>query len=299
MNPFTLKRIIINGIDRMPTTMTDSPQTLTQLIASSFKVYGRIVASTLVLVLLLAILGFVPRLFALLIGQNVFVELPYLSPYRLWLLVSDIFSLLIFTALLWSAYRALIKKPVSIGEAIAKAIQKFPHVIVAVLILWAMFFIISLTATALFALMNHQQILFGHSTTGILFTSLVFLIQVGLILFFIILFYFYLPIILLENKGVIQALGYSATLVWNQWWRVFALQIFPWVCFVICLFILKYFIQLPVHIYFTAPEPLTLVSTIINLILFLIFIPWIVSILFVQFRDLEIRKNIVPKIQYE
>ena len=102
-----------------------------------------------------------------------------------------------------------------------------------------------------------------------------------------------MPLIAIENKGIVAALERSMRLAWNHWLRIFLMQMTPWFCYLIFLSILKFIFRINVHIYFTNTLVHPLWTSVLQMIIFALFIPWVAAILLVQLKDLELRKHIV------
>ena len=81
-------------------------------------------------------------------------------------------------------------------------------------------------------------------------------------------------------------------LVWNHWWRVFSVQATPWLCYLFLLFSLKYVLGINIHIYLLGQTSHSVLISLLHLLIFAIFIPWVAAILVVQLKDLELRKSL-------
>lgn len=272
-----------------------TPETTGQLVVRSLKLYKSIFVYVVLLALLSSVCAFIPRLMGLLVGENIFIILPALSPYRLWLIVPDIINVLIFTAILWQTNCVSIKKRCTVLESFRQALKKFPAVLVAVVVLWIIFFLINLGFLGFYSLLSHKETVMTLQTNGTLISSIGLAVQLILGIFLMVLFFFYIPLVLLENKTITGALTKSARLVWGYWFRTVFLQLIPWACYLVALIIIKYVALLPVHIYFFPAEPRTLFGTVVNLIIFALFIPWFASMMLTQLHDLELRKKNLDK----
>ena len=98
-------------------------------------------------------------------------------------------------------------------------------------------------------------------------------------IFILISFMFAVPLILFDHKGCIEALKASYKLVWGNWWRTF------------------FILAVPMFIMFTAEALVqTLIKNLVvtNLLIAvigLIVIPYVQSLILVQFNDLKLRHN--------
>lgn len=270
------------------------PETYWQLLTRSFTLYRRTLPHVFVLSLLLSLTVFIPRLISLMLGHDPFVTVSILSLPRLWLTLLDILSLFIFAAILWRINSFIREGHEPILDDLKVGLHKIPYiftaalfqVVLATLLAYCLFFILLQDVT-----LTQQEIL-SYDPTLI---TIVFLVQFAMAVYLAVLFYFYLAIIVLENKGIIASLEKSAILVWKNGWRTFSLQITPWLFYLLILVILKFIFHAPIHIYYTEGE-YSLFGTGMNLLLFAFFQPWVASVLLVQLRDLELRKKLTNSI---
>lgn len=270
------------------------PQTKRQLIRRSFSLYRHAFIHVIYLSFLLTIMAFVPRFVSLLVGQNIFLGLPAASPQRLWILAINLGSIILFTAIVWRTYCLIQHKHESLGEDITIGLKKVLFIfggailqsllIVSIVLLFSLFiYYVILDKNLLLSNLNWQR-----QTLAIL----LFLCEAFIVIYLFLAFYFYVPTIVIENKGILSSLGKSFSLVKNNWWRTFFVQATPWFVFIICLMAIKYLIRIDINIFFIAPETNPpILATIIQILVFTLLIPWIAATLLVQLRDLELRKQ--------
>lgn len=271
------------------------PAPYSQLIKFSLQVYRRSFNKVLFLSLLLAIVIFLPAIIADLTNHEVFFMDSFFDPRRLWLILVDLFSLIVLVAIIWNIHCVMfgIKEPLI--QDFKMGLQKLAQVLLAVLIQVILIF------AAIFIVYGFETVLFQPRPMvhpgfwGIAFVGLIFGLQIAFILYVSTLFVFYIPIIATENKGIIVALERSISLVWNHWWRTLSVQLTPWFYYTMILIVMKYVLGLNIHFYFTERKIYTLQITILHLVLFTFFIPWITSLLLVQLNDLELRKKLKTK----
>lgn len=277
-------------------TTSPQPETYSQLIRHSFKLYRKVFPHVFFLSLMLSIIAFIPRLLSVIVGQDIFLNLPPFSLYRFWLTLIDFGGLLFFTAVLWRIYCYLTDAHESMADDIKIALKKFIYIFVASLLqtLLVLGIVFCFVVLYFFIFMREGELLIAVNIADQLTLSLIFMSQIALVIYVFFLFYFYLPIILIENKGIFYALAKSAELVWKNWWRTFYVQLTPWLVYLICLLIVKHIFRIDVHIYFSQPEYQSLLVTCLHILLFAAFIPWLGTTLILQLRDLELRKNRVP-----
>ncbi len=280
-------------VEPMQITSATQPETIGRLLRRSLTLYRAAFRHIVLLAFVVAITAFIPRLLAIAIGQDLFLDFSYFTPYKLWLLVIDITSLIFFTAILWSMQCVLNGDHETIADDMKIALKKIPLIIVAAFIQMLMVGLVNAIALGLYLLLKQHNLLLAPTTEGVILTSLVLVSQFVIDIYLFFLLIFYLPLILTENAGIISSLKRTILLVWNNWWLTFWVQSFPWVCYFFALCIIKFVAQINIHIFFIAPvERYSLLATILHIFLFAIFIPWSAATLLVQLRDLELRKQV-------
>jgi len=278
----------------MSVTWATQPETYRQQIKRSLKLYKASFSHVIFLSLLLSLIAFVPRLLTLLIGQDIFLSVPFLNRPRLWLFLIDVTGLFVFTALLWRIRCVITEAHESILTDMKIAIRKLPLIVGAALIQSFLFFVIGVTAFVyLYYFKQYDMITtMYHANHMVVIPMIVFLFNSLVPIYLFFLFLFYLPLILTEDKGIFSAIKKSALLVWGNWWRTFWLQITPWMIYFLILVVVKRCFHLPIHIYFLIGEPSSWGATLFHIMLFALFIPIVGSTLLVQLRDLELRKAV-------
>lgn len=114
----------------------------------------------------------------------------------------------------------------------------------------------------------------------LLFSVIMFLLaKVNLLIFLGIMFVYYIPLILFENNGPIQAIINSARLVWGSWWRTFTLLI---ICLMLPLGVLGYYLP-----------PIPFVVGIVNCIALVVWSPLCVAIWLEWYHELRARHIIL------
>jgi len=277
--------------DDMASLISKKPETYLQLLRRSGRLYADTFFKVLLLAFLLSIVTFIPRLISVMVGQDLFLNLPLVSLRRLWLLLVDIVSLFFFIAILWRLYCHEYARDEPIGEDMATSLQKTPRVIVAALIQFGFLLLVALTVWGISLLITHTPLGPTLNYENLAVISIMFILQTLFVFYIYILLYFYAPLIANENNGIIASLKRSATLVWGNWWRTFLLQITPWFCYFLLLILIRFLIGIDIHIYYMSNMLETFAATILNIILFAFFIPWVAAVMVVQLRDLELRKK--------
>lgn len=283
----------------MNISLSEAPESYSRLLLRSLRLYVASFFRVFFLSLILSFIVFIPRLYSEFLGQNLFSTLPVTSPQRLWLTLIDFASLIFFTGVLWRIHCFMTNAHESMVDDIKISLKKFPYILIAGIlqnIVFILIFIIYM-ATMFFYGMFHQNALTTEHWYFDLFKQnylflLSFLIPVAAFFYMFFEFYFYLPIILLENQGIISSLKKSVILVWKNWWKVFLLQITPWLIYLICLVIIKNVFKISIHIYYVEPDiEYTIPATLFHLVFFAIFIPFVATTMMVQLKDLELRKR--------
>lgn len=279
----------------MESILPSEPKPYKDIIWRSLVLYRVSFTKIFLFSLLLAIIVFIPRIMSDIIGQDIFTSLNPLNPYRLWLIVVNLVSLIFFIAILWHMHCVVRNKHEPFIEDFAIGAKKSLYVFIAGIIQSAIIFAFGVIIYGFLFLLHHFQLLFIHTLLGVILTTLIFFGQFILLMYVATLFIFLIPLIAIENKGIINALEKSVSLVWNHWWRVFSTQLTPWVFYVGLLIILKYVLKIDIHIYFTQKEQLNLWVTLLNIGLFTLYAPWVAALLLTQLKDLEIRKKLASE----
>lgn len=176
--------------------------------------------------------------------------------------------------------------------------QHFHHIFkahttfIAAIVESAIVFAVTVLMFYIQLLLYQHQLLFYQNLLGLLLTIAIFIIQFLVILYLSVMFIFFIPLIATENKGIFSSLQKSISLAWNHWWRVFSVQITPWLCYVILLIIIKYALNIDIHIYFIETTAPSLKTSLLHIVIFALYIPWVAALLLVQLKDLELRKRI-------
>lgn len=264
-----------------------------EIFINSFKLYKASFVRVIMLSLVIAFITFVPRFTAIAIGHDIFRTPTIFSPIKLFLILIDLIGLIFFVGILWRMHCVNEGKNEPLKEDLGMGASKVISAFIAGIVQIVWVFAVIAFIFLMHVLLHKYELLFLKTTPGILFTILIFFLEFLIIMYCSMLFVFMLPIIAVENKGVIRALEGSVQLVWDHWWKVFTVQITPWISYLFLLSILRYLLHIDLHIYFLPVGGLSLTATSINLILFIFFIPWITAVLIVQLQDLEYRKKLL------
>ncbi len=273
----------------MELLLPKQPQPNYQLLKRSLRLYRASFSKIILWSFLLALVFFAPRILLELTGKNLFFDLPPLHPQRLlWLELFNVINLMFFIAIIWGMYCTVKHKHEPLLDDIKISAKKILSVFCAA-ILQNLFILIVFFVVTIFNmwLIQHQLSLTGNWLSA-LFLGLLIIGECFLFFYVSMLFLFFLPLIVIENKGMIGALRGSGKLVWNHWWRTFSLQVIPWIVYLLIAFLLLSFFQVDIHFFASVTNFMQL---ILQIIVTMLFTPWIAALLLVQLKDLELRKK--------
>jgi hypothetical protein len=277
----------------MKFALSTRPEISRHVIRRSLSIYRHSFLHVFYLSLLLSTVVFLPHLLSLLVGQDIFVSLPLFSVQRLWLLTLNIAGLVFFVAILWRIYCLVINKHESLAEDFLVGLKKSPSIIVGALFQYIVMILIILLISAFvyFVVLNKNTNLLNANTFHSVLTFLLLISEICLLFLILLAFYFYLPIITIENQGILASLKKSMKVIWGNVGRAMYVQSTPWLAYLLCLVFVKVIVNMNISIYFLSPGRETLLNVLLQIVMFAIFVPWIATTLFVQLRDLELRHN--------
>jgi hypothetical protein len=280
----------------MQVALATQPESVCRLLLRSIKLYVKGLPKVFFFSLLLSIIVFIPRLVALVYGEEITINPSFITTgiHALWGLLIEAGALFVFTSMLWRIRCVLYEEHESLFFDMKIAIKKLPFIIAAAFI-QAVFFTILTTIVIIFGFyltqyqVNTSDVLpFSHT----FFAAILLALNFWFLIYVYYLFIFYLPLILTEDKGIIGSLQQSMMLVWGKWWQTFLVLFVPWLAYIVVLVILRKMFNLDLHIYFIEPIiQSTWSAVIIHIFIFAIFVPWVASVLLIQLRDLELRKK--------
>lgn len=275
----------------MQFTQAVAPESIGQQFFRSLKLYLKSFFHIFPFGLGLAIIAFIPRLISLYAGQEFLVPTSIWNLKSLLLLGIDICGLIFFTAMLWRIKCLIISRKDSIWEDFKTAVKKTPYILVAVIIQAFLFILINIISYGLYMLagLRHMDPTAPVSVNWAIGGVFVFQGMATVYIYF--LFYFYLALILTEDKTALSSLKQSVVLVWKNWWRTFWVQVLPWICYLLILVAIRNVFNLDIRIYFLHNAGLNAYISMLQIVLFAVFIPWPAATVLVQLRDLELRKK--------
>jgi len=275
----------------MDTILPSQPCGYAELIKRSFRLYNISFAKVALLSLMLSIIIFIPRLISDFVGQEIMANIPAISWHRLWITGIHFIGLFFFIAIIWHMYCLTQERREPFMEDLRVGAKKVFYVFVATILQ-------SLVVVALILLIFeiniylHQYNYLPISGEGWILTGIFLIAETFVTLYVSTLFIFLIPLIAIENKGIVGSLERSVYLSWNHWWRIFSAQVTPWICYYFILYFLKFGLKINIHLYFIEHGSHPLWSSLLNILVFAVFIPWVPALLLVQLKDLELRKHI-------
>lgn len=280
----------------MNTTIVASrPSTYRQLIEQSLKLYNNSFPKIILLAFLIGVTTFLPNIIYYFTGLDLnTVQKPTIFDHLLMFLITAI-DVGLFVAILWHMHCELRRRREPLEEDFQMGMKKALLVMIATVVQVVFIFGFALLTMVIPLILYKLNLLaFDNSLLGIL-TFLIFFTQICLLFYVTTWFVFLTPIIATENKSIIKSLGHSISLGWNHWWEIFSLQITPWLIYLLLLMFLRFIVGLNLHIYLLEYKPYSFLGTILHVIIFMFFVPWVAALLLVQLHDLELRKKIAIK----
>lgn len=266
------------------------PSAYGSLIANSVLLYRKTFYRVFLLSLCVALIVFIPRILSTIIGEDIFHRGGPFNLNRLWLIALDFVSMIFIIGIFCRIYFTAKAEHEPISDDLNIGVHKVLSIFFAS-ILQGMILCVCVLACYGLQYILHQYDLLNHDNPiGLFFLFGTFSFQLFIILYILTLFVFVIPLVAIENKGVFNAIEKSVSLTWNHWWRVFSVQMTPWIIYSLVLMGLRDFFHLDIHLYFTELTNPSYLATIINVALFTLYIPWYASLMLVQLRDLELRK---------
>jgi hypothetical protein len=275
----------------MAYTPATQPEPLRQRLARSLHLYRAAFPRVIVISLVLSIVAFMQRIIVLVAGQNPFANLPQGSVERLWLILFDIIVLVLFTVVLWRIRCVMENYFESLQNDLSNTFKKMPRIIGAALVETGLSLCLFFMLVGVIYFMRDQNLFQTTDRLKMVFFVMPLLAQICLNIFIYVLLIFYLPLILTENKHIFEALGKSAGLVWGNWWRTFITLACPWCVYYLTLVVMKNVFQINIPISLFEIPHITLFATIMQILVFALFVSWFAATVLVQLKDLELRKK--------
>jgi len=278
----------MDAVNFMKIALSTHPENYSKVLARSFLLYRRAFFRVIFLSLVLSIIVFIPRILTVILRQDLWADVALFNPKRIGFVLIDLISLTLFTAMLWRIRCVITDMHETFFDDLKTTFRKIPRIIVASLLQIVMVLAMNLLFFVVIYYMHPETASSWKIAVPII---ILFFIQFFLAFCIYLLFYFYLPTILIENEGVISSLTKSASLVWKNLWRTWIVQVTPWLAYLACLLFLQVALKINIHIYFIEDiHPPTWTSTVLHIALFALFLPWTATTMITQLRDLELRK---------
>lgn len=277
----------------MPIKPSMHPETYSELVARSLRLYRGVFPQAFGFALLISIVLFIPRLICVAIGQNVFLTTTKVNQVALLYFAMYLSALWFLAALFWCINcleRGVHKNFIDDVEMAGKRIC---YVLGAAVILFLLSSLVGLLAYLVNEWFWHLKLYsYDKFLTSFLFFVVCFA-QVGVSVWLATLFYFYFPLIVIEHNGILNALKQSAQLVYGKVGQTLRLQLTPWLLYFLVLILIKMVFKLNIHIYFMPQNPgATFYPTLVHIVVLALFIPWGSSMALVQLRDYELRRTV-------
>ncbi len=275
----------------MPIKPSTRPESYSQLVARSLKLYWQALPRTFFFAFLTAIVVFIPRLICVAVGQNVFLKATGSKQILVLYLAIYVSVLWFAAAIIWCINCIERNKHKNFITDIEMAGKRIIYVLGAAVCLFIIASLIGGLGYFLHCLLWHLKLYSLHNDLTVLLFFLVLLLQLGASIFVSTLFYFYFPLIVIEHDGIATALKQSALLVWHKVWMTLGVQLTPWLAYLVTLIAVKMIFKLNIIIYFMPINPVAnFYPVLLHIGILALFIPWASSIMLVQLRDLELRK---------
>lgn len=272
----------------MQYTPSVTPESNVHLLKRSLSLYFKAFPHVILLALITSLIAFTPRLIILIWQHSIFTSA--LNFNKLWIFVFNLAGLIFFTAILWRLQCRMVGNKDTLRNDIITACKKLPRIFVASLIqVFCVMLVNIITLALLMLFLPGGQFQELSLLARIIVLSIIFL-QIIAALYVFFLFYFYLPLILTESKGILSSLKQSAVLAWKNIWRTISFQAIPWLTYLLVIILIREIFHIDLHIYFFTDENITFLSTGLQILLFALLIPWIAINMLVQLHDLELRK---------
>lgn len=279
----------------MDPLLPTEPSSYRELLQRSLVLYFKSFKKTLGIALLLSIVLYLPRIICDIAGRNIFANLSSFSSYQLWQIVTELIAQVLFIGLNWHMYCTVRHRNERLTEDLRIGLKKLWYVFAATILLSLVVLV------AIFLFISLQKMRFGinaaNGTAGWFHTSSVFLLLIESlsIIYLATLFIFFVPIIAIENRGILRSLQHSARLVWNHWWRTLSTQVTPWAVFLLISSLVNEYTSEYLGVNLAIYQPIWWL-TAIYVILFALFAGWSTALLLVQLKDLELRNHLRSKL---
>lgn len=274
----------------MTYTPSAAPESYLKLIKRGLTLYRTAFVHVFLFGLIASCIAFIPRFMSVLFNADVLLPSTPFDWRKSWLILVDLGTLLFITAMLWRMQCMMAGIRDSILSDFIVAFKKLPRIFVASAIQMLAISIVSGLAIFAYIFILMKAASLPLSNTARSFILIISILQFLLGFYIFYLFYFYLPLILIESKGIISAMKTSCLLVWRHLWQTFSVQVTPWLIYLFVIILIRNVLRIDLHIFFVEVGSLSAFSTCLNVVLFAVFLPWIAANILVQLHDLELRK---------
>lgn len=268
----------------------DSSQPLNNnlLLTQSNILYRATFTKVIGISILLSVIAFFPRILDFLQGKDPYKVIPSVNSNN-WILLIYICCLLLFITILERVEFTIERRRDRLKKDFVLSLRKFPYVFLAAIVQTAFFILLSIAFVGFYLLLAKFNLIYTKNPVAIMLITIPIFMQLIIAIYVTFSIWFYIPLIVTENFGVLQSLIYSFQLVWTNWRRTFTLQITPWLCYIVLLILLRYGANINLHVYYSPAESTSLFALVVHILIFALFIPWFASVMLVQLHDLELR----------
>ena len=270
------------------------PQPYRELIKRSLRLYFASFGQILFHAFLFAFIIFLPRLLAYIFNLRLISNQSFSLLDVIYIALIDFAALLVLVAMFRKLHDiAHYKKPdfrLRLDVNLKKVTATFVACVIQNIIVFGVIYLTFAFQYMLYR--NHMLFASPNSfSINVVLMVLLFALQVAIIFYLSTLFIFLVPLIAIEDKHIFESIARTIALTWNHWWRVFATQLTPWICFFLLTLAVRYIADINVRIYAIDSASNSLLVTLLQMFLFTLFISWPLSLLYIQLKDLECRKK--------
>lgn len=249
--------------------LATEPQSMIHVIIDGYRLWKQDFKQLILLSVIAVVVGTFPHFFIPHITNNDIMSFLYIiQKYWYYALCYLVVALFFLSAIIYRVHLAMYNIPGGISDAFLIALKRLPFTITALIL-------------AVFA------IGFGN----------IFLIIPGLIL--TICLAPYQPLIVIYNKGPLEAFRDSCRLVWGNWWRTLVVLALSFGFFFIFIFLIEIATWDLWRIELASGGHIPMSYNLVRIILNAFYYPLFISVLLVLMHDLELRRaySLEPSLQ--
>ncbi len=274
--------------------LPSEPQTISQNIYDTFRVWSKSFFATLPFMIFLCIAVSFTSFFATYIPSKISLKL-------LWLICACFIIILyvIYAAIYHRIYSIIYNKKDSLIYAFYVGIKKFIFLIIAtfvtLFVLALLVIAISIPFFIIFYLLSYHMPDIWPLHQMLLKPRLELLASVTAVFAYIyaaVLLMFYFPLIIVDNLNPFVAFSKSVYLVWGNWWRTAIIIGVMYAIIPICLYLIEWYLVYHLGANYLSTLQQWILSDILQNIISIFYVPLFVSAVLVVLHDLKIRKHV-------